>query len=339
MKSGMKAAIIVAVILVVVGLVIAVGAMALTGFNFEKLSTKEYRTTVLKPSGSFDRIDVNITTADVSFIPSEDGTCTVTCTDDENVEYTAEVKDAVLTVKCRKIRKGADFLSVSAVEAKVTVALPGKTYAALSAETDTGDVLIPADFALGNVKLITDTGDAVCEAAVAGSLEFRSDTGDFRGENLRGKEARLESKTGAVQLSAAEVSGALTVAEHTGRVRLTEVSCGSGKLTTTTGSVTLERVTASGELAVETDTGNVKLIGGDAGTLRVKTNTGDLTFDGADAGAIYAETDTGDVTGSLRSEKVFLTETDTGKVSVPRTITGGRCEITTNTGDIKISAP
>ena len=47
-------------------------------------------------------------------------------------------------------------------------------------------------------------------------------------------------------------------------------------------------------------------------------------------------TDTGEVKGTLRSEKIFFTESDTGKISVPKSVTGGRCEITTDTGDIEI---
>ena len=42
------------------------------------------------------------------------------------------------------------------------------------------------------------------------------------------------------------------------------------------------------------------------------------------------------LTGTLRTEKVFITASDTGKVNVPKTITGGRCEITTATGNIEI---
>ena len=51
---------------------------------------------------------------------------------------------------------------------------------------------------------------------------------------------------------------------------------------------------------------------------------------------IYIETDTGSVSGTLLSDKVFLAETDTGRVSVPKTTHGGRCEITTDTGNIRI---
>ena len=55
-----------------------------------------------------------------------------------------------------------------------------------------------------------------------------------------------------------------------------------------------------------------------------------------DAAEIFVETDTGDVKGSLLSEKVFIPKSDTGDIKVPKTVTGGRCEITTDTGDIKI---
>jgi DUF4097 and DUF4098 domain-containing protein YvlB len=71
--------------------------------------------------------------------------------------------------------------------------------------------------------------------------------------------------------------------------------------------------------------------------LSIERSTGDVIFEGCDAGEIYVKTDTGDVKGTLLSEKVFLTDTDTGKISVPKTITGGRCEVSTDTGDIELS--
>ncbi len=44
----------------------------------------------------------------------------------------------------------------------------------------------------------------------------------------------------------------------------------------------------------------------------------------------------GDVKGTLLSEKAFFAESDTGDIDVPKTNVGGRCEITTDTGDIQI---
>lgn len=80
----------------------------------------------------------------------------------------------------------------------------------------------------------------------------------------------------------------------------------------------MENVIASGKFTCKRDTGDVKL------TL-------------CDAAELYIKTDTGDVTGSLKTDKIIFAQTDTGKVSVPKTTTGGRCEIETDTGDIKIT--
>ena len=72
------------------------------------------------------------------------------------------------------------------------------------------------------------------------------------------------------------------------------------------------------------------------GTISIKSDTGDVRFEGSDAIEISVKTDTGDVTGTLLSEKVFITETSTGSINVPKTTSGGKCEITTSTGDINI---
>ena len=74
-----------------------------------------------------------------------------------------------------------------------------------------------------------------------------------------------------------------------------------------------------------------------AAAFNIKSDTGSVTFNDSDAAEICIITNTGDVNGTLLSEKVFLIETDTGDVNVPKSITGGRCEITTDTGDIDIS--
>ena len=61
-----------------------------------------------------------------------------------------------------------------------------------------------------------------------------------------------------------------------------------------------------------------------------------MNFNACDAAEIYVETDTGDVKGTLLSDKVYIVFTDTGKINVPKAVTGGRCEISTDTGNIKI---
>ena len=62
------------------------------------------------------------------------------------------------------------------------------------------------------------------------------------------------------------------------------------------------------------------------------------TADGCDTGEICIRTGTGSVTGSLLSGKTFITGTTTGSIKVPKNDdNGGRCQISTTTGSIKIT--
>ena len=84
------------------------------------------------------------------------------------------------------------------------------------------------------------------------------------------------------------------------------------------GNINLNNVIASGTYILERTTGNVK-------------------FEACDAKDLYIKTSTGRVSGSLKSEKEFIAQSDTGRVDVPKTITGGRCEVTTDTGSIELT--
>ena len=70
--------------------------------------------------------------------------------------------------------------------------------------------------------------------------------------------------------------------------------------------------------------------------IALVVRTGNVNFDGSDAAEIFVKTSTGKVTGNFLTDKVFITQTDTGTVAVPKTVTGGRCKIATDTGDIEI---
>ena len=92
------------------------------------------------------------------------------------------------------------------------------------------------------------------------------------------------------------------------------------------------------EASFRTDTGDISLENVvTEGMLSVLCDTGDVRLTRCDGGEISIKTDTGDVSGSLLSEKVFSVHSDTGRVNVPKSVAGGPCEITTDTGDIKIT--
>ena len=128
---------------------------------------------------------------------------------------------------------------------------------------------------------------------------------------------RLTTDTGRVEVSKADIKGSLEIRVSTGRVTLENVTCSDLTSDGDTGRLIMTNVVMPGD-------------------LRLERSTGDIELNGCDAGSIIIKTDTGDVSGTLLTEKVFITESDTGKIDVPHTVTGGTCEISTDTGDITI---
>ncbi len=129
------------------------------------------------------------------------------------------------------------------------------------------------------------------------SIDIKTSTGNINAENI--------------------TTGTFNLSVSTGNINLKNISCESLTTNGSTGKVTLQNVIATDSFSI-------------------KRSTGDIKFDKCDAAEILVETDTGNVKGALLSDKVFIAKSDTGKINVPKTVTGGRCEITTNTGDIKI---
>ena len=104
-----------------------------------------------------------------------------------------------------------------------------------------------------------------------------------------------------------------------------------------TGDVSVPKEISFAEAEITISTGSVDLGASVDGRLTIETSTGDVRLDHCDAGQITVKTTTGDVTGSLRTEKEFIAKTSTGDIDVPDTTSGGKCEITTSTGDIRIT--
>ena len=103
----------------------------------------------------------------------------------------------------------------------------------------------------------------------------------------------------------------------TGDTKVNGINCKNFNSNASTGDITLRGVVATGKFAL-------------------KRSTGDIKFYGCDAADVNIQTDTGDIEGEFLSDKIFVTATSTGRIDVPSSMSGGKCEIKTNTGDIKV---
>ena len=302
------------------GLLLFTCAFAAAGFDFTKFSTEKYVTNTYTVTGdqAFSRIQIKSSESDITFMPSADGTLKVVCVEREKSKHEVSVESGALKIVDHDERTWYDFLTFSTKSLSMTVYLPEKAYDALTIDASTGDVTIPADFTFGDLDIDLSTGDIDCAAEVTGS-------------------AKIETSTGDVTYSAA-VNGSLKIETTTGSIRLDGVTAESIDLCASTGNISLNDAETVLGITIEASTGNVTLRNTAAcGALAIDTSTGNVRFENSDAARITVETTTGDVTGTLRTPKVFFTDTSTGDVSLPDVRIGGRCEITTSTGDIDIA--
>ncbi len=92
------------------------------------------------------------------------------------------------------------------------------------------------------------------------------------------------------------------------------------------------------DITVKNSTGNVTLQNMVVdGKISVKNSTGNVKFKDCDATSVLVKNSTGNITGSFLTEKQFVAKSDTGDVKVPKGTKGGRCELTTDTGNIRFT--
>lgn len=185
-----------------------------------------------------------------------------------------------------------------------------------------------------NISILTNTGDVevmmsqdnntkvICreQVKVKHAVTVNKNTLEIKVEDSRKWYEHIEIAFGNSKITVylpQEQYEKLSVKSNTGDTFVEQVSAKIIHIEGTTGNVSLKNVIAKEKISI-------------------KIGTGDVIFDASDAQDISVKTSTGNVKGTLLSDKIYLVETNTGKIDVPKTTTGGVCEITTSTGDIKI---
>ena len=218
----------------------------------------------------------------------------------ENKKVTIEtnVIDGVLTIKQNDNRKFYDML-FNFSDFEVNLYLTEELINSLNIKGQVGDIEINKGFTFSNVDISNSTGDVEFKSNVKNNLSISNSTGDIEVEN-------------------SNVGGSLTIETRTGNIELSNTNCN--------------------ELAIKVSTGDTELVNTLVTTdFKMEGSTGDVRFDEFDASNIEVSVGTGNVKGTIKSSKIFIAKSKTGSVSVPETVTGGVCKITTSTGNIKIS--
>jgi len=306
---------IVAILLILVGAVTFLGALAMSGFDFLVLDSQGSVINTYEFEDVINKIVIDVDTTDIRFVPAEDGCFSVVCQERDKLRHGVYVKDNALMIELLDTRSWYDHIGIFFGEMEITVYLPVESGYGLTLETDTGDVEIPESLLFSYIDIEGDTSDISCAATVMGRLKVDVDTGDVEISSPSVGLMSLSTNTGDIVVERVKSPGAIKIETDTGRVNLNEVECVEIDIEGDTGDIILNDVLASRRILIDNGTGDVEL----------KL---------CDAELISIETSTGDVSGILLSDKTFLTKTSTGRVKVPNSLAENHCQVTTSTGDI-----
>ncbi|MBE6148484.1 MAG: DUF4097 domain-containing protein [Firmicutes bacterium] len=304
--------------LVLVGCIIFGGVMTMFKWDFTKLSTNKFETNKYEINDNFKDIKITTNTPDIEFVYFEDSHGRVVCNEQKNLKHSVIVKDNTLLIDVVDSRKWYEYIGINFKSPKITIYLPEGEYGKLSIKSNTGDINIPKKFKFKSIDVLLSTGNIMNNASVRDNIKIKTTTGNILIENISANILDLSTSTGKVDIENVNCHSDINVKVSTGKTNIVNTNCKNIISRGSTGNIYLDNVIATEKLSIKRDTGRVK-------------------FKDCDAKEIYVNTNTGDVQGNLLTNKVFFIQSDTGKIDVPKTISEEKCEIITDTGDIKIT--
>lgn len=277
MKKATKFWLILAGVLIVGGCILFGGIMTMLNWDFTKLSTASYSTNSHTVEEAFSHISLKTTTANITFLPSEDSKTTVVCHEPDNQTHTVKLQDDTLVIQQVDTRQWYEYIGIYFEPIQITVYLPQKEY---------------------------------------GSIRVASTTGKTTVENLQAQSLDISATTGDISLSRIVCSGDLSVQLTTGQTVLTNISCKNLTSTGTTGSIVLRQVIAAEDCSIHVNTGDIRLEDSDAATLTLKTVTGSVSGTLLTGKTFFAKTTTGHIDVPTTTGGCCLITTTTGSISI-----------------------
>lgn len=294
-------------LVLVVGIIL--GSLIIT----DRLETNKYGI-----KDNFNDIKIITDTADIEFVLSENLNSLIVCDEQKNVNHLVKVKDNTLLIEVDDNRKWYEHIGINFNTSKITIYIPKNEYGKLLIESSTGDINIPKNFKFESIDILEDTGNITNYASVYENIKIKTSTGNIHIKNIIANTIDLFTSTGKVDIIDINCSDNIKINVSTGDANIVDTNCKNLLSKGSTGNISLKNVIAIEKFSIERSTGDVK-------------------FKDSDASDIFVRTDTGNVTGNLLTDKVFFAETDTGNIDVPKVIADEKCEVITDTGDIKIS--
>lgn len=318
MATTTKIWLITAVSLVILGCTLFAVVMSLNSWDFTRLSTVKYATNTYTATTDFSNISIDSDTADIQFTPSTNDKCVVVCYEEEHAKHDVYVQDDTLTIRVANEKRWYEYIGINFSKPKITVYLPKLEYQTLRINERTGDIEIPKTFLFDKIDIHISTGDIKNYASAKSYIQIKTSTGDIEVKNITAGSVSLSASTGKIIADSINCKYYFVTEVTTGECTIGNVKCNGFSSIGTTGDLDFRNVIAEESMQIERD-------------------TGDIAFKNCDAAVVQMTTSTGDITGSFLTDKVIVANTSTGRIDVPESFSGGKCILTTSTGNIKIT--
>lgn len=264
---------------------------------FEKAGAMTFEKKTYFVTEEFSGVSVVGQSYDVKILPAESEESKAVCSENEKMYCAVSVSEGVLKIESRDERKWYERVGFFSQTPEITVYLPSGEYRDLTVEATSGKITVAPSFTFATARIKN----------LSGGVDFRAAVTD--------------------ELSATTSSGGICLAN---------ASPAKLDLNAASGGITVENVNGDADLNVTASSGSVKLTEVICKTIAVKTLSGGIRLDRCDADTLSLEATSGSVRGTLLTEKVFIANTSSGSISVPSTSSGGRCEVRTTSGSIKL---
>lgn len=379
MSKSKKILIVSSIGAIVIGCIIFFITLAAINFDFSKFNTVEYTTNMYQITEPFYDIEIDSVMCDIRFVPSENNTIEVTCTEETDLTHRVYVENNTLKINCVDNRKWFRFMDINwgSNKSEITVSLPlhkvvpaGEheeiaifgQYGNLYLKCGSGDIEIPECFGFSSVKIKTLSGDVNCKnnstdlsinsqsgnIYISGgigfnSMDLKSSSGDIVMSNINGHNISAESNSGDIELLDVICMG-INAEVTSGDINFSVISGSNIFAESTSGDIDFSAIRST-DISVKATSGDIELKDTVCeGNLNIETTSGEVNLKDSDGKGIEISSTSGDVYGNLLTEKIFITKTNSGYIDVPsfdNTInkTWDKCIINTSSGDITMKTP
>ena len=263
-------------------------------------------------------ISVQTSITSISICTTETENAYVELYDRENAVYRIAAEDGTLVIEEVGRRAWYEQLGVFPKTPKMTLYLPEGTYGDLSVTSSRGEIEVSSRFLFQHVTILSATGNVTCRASAVEWIAITGTTGRVALEHLVASNIDVLVSTGNIEVSGVTCTKKIALDSFSGNVTVTDTACKSFSSTGKSGGLYMKNVVARRYFSIDRTSGN-------------------LMLDGCDAGVGYLVTGSGNVTGSWLSSKIFEVKTSSGNKDLPSTTSGGKCRVTTGSGNITMT--